>query len=75
MGEAYLVTWTVLCFQFHTHRSLQHSQASRYFPTAAELHLSVHNLCPSKPRPAAQIKTDASAHAQIFTVQGYAFGN
>ena len=48
MGGAYLVTWTVLCFQFHTHRSLQHSKASHYFQTAAELRLSVHDVCPSK---------------------------
>ena len=38
--EAYLVMWTVLCFQFHTHRSLQHSKAGCYFETAAELHPS-----------------------------------
>ena len=31
MGRAYLVTWTVLCFQFHTHRSFQHSKANHYF--------------------------------------------
>ena len=37
-----------LCCQFYTHRSLQQSKASHYFQTAAELHLSVHDLCPSK---------------------------
>ena len=80
MGRAYLVTWAVLCFQFHTHRSLRHSKASCYFQTVAELHLSVHNLCPSKPcpskpRPFAQIRTDTSAHVHIFTAQRYTFKN
>ena len=56
------MTWTVLCFQFHTHWSLQHSKASCYFQTVAEQRLSVHNLCPSKPRPFAQIKIDVCAH-------------
>ena len=69
MGGAYLVTWTVLCFRFHTLWSLQHSKASCYFQTFAELHLSIHDLCPSKPRPFAQIKIYASAHAKIFTAQ------
>ena len=36
------------CFQFYTHRSLQHSKASHYFQIAAGLSLSVHDLCPSK---------------------------
>ena len=75
MGEAYLVAWTVLYFRFHTHRSLQHPKASRYFQTAAELHLPVHDYCPSKPRPFAHIKTDASAHARIFTARRCTFGN
>ena len=46
-----LVMWTILCFQFHTHQSLQHSKASHYFQTVAELCLSAHDLCPSKPCP------------------------
>ena len=75
MDRAYLVMWTVLCFQFHTHWSLQHSRASHYFQTVAELCISVHNLCPSKPRPFAQIKIDMSVHVQIFTAQRYTFGN
>ena len=45
------------------HRSLQHSKASHLFQTVAELHLAVHDLCPSKPRPFAQIKIDMSVHA------------
>ena len=49
-------------FQFYTHRSVQDSEASRYFQTVAELRFSVYDLCPSKPRPFAQIKIDASAH-------------
>ena len=48
MGRAYLVTRTVLCFQCHTHQSLQHSEASRYFQTVVEPSVSVHNLRPSK---------------------------
>ena len=75
MGRADLVTWTVLYFQFHTHQSLQHFKASHYFQTVAELCLSVHNLCPSKSCPFGQIKTDASAHAHIFTAWRYAFRN
>ena len=62
MGGVCLVTWTVLCFQFHTHQSLQHSKASRYFQTVAELHLSVQDLCPSKPCPFAQIEIDMRVH-------------
>ena len=46
MGGAYPVTWTVLCFQFHTHRSLQHSKASPYIQTVADLRLSVHDFAP-----------------------------
>ena len=65
----------VLCFQFHTHRSLRHSKASRYFQTVAELRLSVYDLCPSKPRPFVQIEAEASAHAQIFTAWRYTFKN
>ena len=38
--------WAVL--SVHTHWSFQHSKASHYFQTAAELHLSAHDLCPSK---------------------------
>ena len=75
MGGAYLVTWTMLCFQFHTHQSLQHSKASHYFQTVAELHLSIHNLCPSKSHLFVQIEIDASEHAQIFTAQRYSFRN
>ena len=30
---------------------------------------------PSKPRPFAKIKIDASAHARIFTARNYTFGN
>ena len=73
MGRAYLVTWTVLCFQFHTHRSLQHSKVSHYFQTVAELCLSVHDLCPSKPCPFSQIKTDM--HKKKFTAWRYTFRN
>ena len=51
MGWAYLVMWTVLCFQFHTYQPLQHSKANHYFQTVAELHLSLHNLCPFKALP------------------------
>ena len=53
MGGAYLVTRTVLYVLSvsHTHRSLQHSKASRYFQTVAELRPSVHHLCPTKHRP------------------------
>ena len=69
------MTWTVLFFQFHTHLSLQHSKTCHYFQTVAELHLSVHDLCPSKPHPIAQIETEASAHAQIFTAGRYTFRN
>ena len=75
MGGAYLVTWTVLCFQFHTHQSLQNSKASRYFQTVAELRLSVHDVCSSKPSSFAQIKIDLSAHARIFTAGRYTIGN
>ena len=75
MGEAYLVMWAVLCFQFHTHRSLQNSKASRYFRTVAELRLSVYDFCPSKPRPFAQVMIDTSAHAWIFTALRHTFGN
>ena len=68
---------TVLCFQFHTHRSLQHSKASRYFQTVAELCFS--ELCswfmPSKPCPFAHSKIDASAHTQIFITWRYTFRN
>ena len=66
MSGVYLVTWTVLYFQLYTHRSVEHSKASRYFQTVAELRFSVHDLCPSKPCPFAQIKIDASAHARIL---------
>ena len=56
MGGVYLVTWTVLSFQFHTHRSLQHPKASRYFQTVAELRLSVHDLWPSNPAPLPKLR-------------------
>ena len=49
MGGAYLVMWTVLCFQFHTHQPLKHSKASHYFQTVAELNLSLH--APESPAP------------------------
>ena len=74
-GRAYLATWTVPCFQFHTHQSLQHSKASHFFQTVAELHLSVHHLSPSKPCPFAQIKTDVSVHGKIVTAQRYHYRN
>ena len=54
MGGFYLDMWTVLLFQFHIYWSLQevqHSKTSCYFQTVAELCLSVHDSCPSKPRP------------------------
>ena len=75
MGGAYLVTWTVLCFQFHTHRTLQHSKARRYSQTVAELRLSVHDLYPSKPRPFARTEVDTSAHARIFSPNVYTLEN
>ena len=75
VGVANILTWAMLCFQCHTDRLLQHSKASRYFQTVAELRFSVHDLCPSKPCPFAQIKIDASAHARIFTARKYTFGN
>ena len=75
MGRAYIVMWTVLCFQFYTHWSLQNSRASHYFQTVAELCISVYNLCPSKPCPFAQIQIDMSVHVQIFAAQMYTFGN
>ena len=31
LNTNYLVTWTVLCFHFHTHWSLQHSKTRHYF--------------------------------------------
>ena len=46
MGGAYLVTWTVLCFLFHTHWSLQHSKASCYFQPVA----FCSRFMPSKPQ-------------------------
>ena len=70
MGGAYLVTWTLLCFQFYLHQSLQHFKASRYFQTVVELLLSVHDLSPSKPRPFAQIKIDNSEHARTEVLTG-----
>ena len=66
MGRAYLVMWTMQCFKLYTHWSLQHSKASCYFQTGAELHLSVHDLCPSKPHPFAQTETDVIAHGRIL---------
>ena len=84
MGGVCLVTWTVLCFQFHTHPSLQHSKASCYFQTVAELHLSVHDLCPSfcswfMPLKALPLCPNwdwrESAHAQMFTACRYTFEN
>ena len=66
MGRAYLVMWTMQRFKLYTHRSLQHSKASCYFQTGAELHLSVHDLCPSKPHPFAQTETDVTARVQIL---------
>ena len=58
MGGAYLVTWTVLCFHCVTFKQL--------------LNCVFHDLCPSQPRPFAQIKLDTSA--QIFTAQGIPSG-
>ena len=55
--------------------SLQHSKASCYFQTVAELRLSAHNLCPSKPLPLAKIKTDANAHTYVFTARSYTVRN
>ena len=75
LNTNYLVTWTVLYFQFHTHQTCQHSKASHYFQTVAELHLSVHKLCPPKPHSFDQIKTNTSVHVQIFTTWRYTFGN
>ena len=70
MGRANLVTWTVLCFQFHTYRSLQHSNASRYFQTVAELCLSGHDFCPSKPGPFAQVDWRECACANFHSAKG-----
>ena len=66
MGGAHLVTWTVLCIQFHAHRHFNNPRPAVTFKQLLN-RLSVHDLRPSNPSSFAQIEIDASAHARTFT--------
>ena len=75
MGRAYLVTWTVLCFQFHTHWSLQHSKASCYFRTVAELHLPVQNYAPQCTTPLPKLRLTWKCMHKCSQPKGTPLGN
>ena len=66
-----LISWHGQCCAFSFTRI---GHFSHYFQTVAELRLSVQDLCPSKPHPFAQIKTDASAMHKFSQPKGIPSG-
>ena len=65
MGGVYLVMWTVLFFQLFGHFNILRPAVT--FKQLLNSIFLFHDLCPSKPRPSAQIEIDMRAHAQICT--------
>ena len=82
ISRAYLVMWTVLCFQFYTHRSLEHSKASRWTAFQGQPFLSQLMNCiflfmiyaPQSPALLPKLRP-TRVHVQIFTAQRYTIRN
>ena len=71
MGVACLVTWRRCAFSFGRFNIPRPAIIFKQLLTCIFLFTI---LCPSKPCPFSQSKTDVNAHAQIFTAQMYSFG-